>query len=107
MYFVTGKLSSNSLILKRIVPVIEFTPTRISDLFFYIKELLREKKYTIEGAKKILEDYEQDKKPAIEVKEKKSHPETEISVEVDKSSPSVKEDLEEIKDFLKHLLTKL
>ncbi len=47
------------------------------------------------------------KKPAIEVKEKKSHPETDISVEVEKNSPSVKEDLEEIKDFLKHLLTKL
>ena len=76
-------------------------------LLLYIKELLREKKYTIEGAKKILEDYEQDKKPAIEIKEKKSHPETDILVEVDKSNPSVKEDLEEIKDFLKHLLTKL
>jgi hypothetical protein len=56
---------------------------------------------------KILEDYEQEKKPAIEVKEKKSHSETEISVEVDKNSPLMKEDLEEIKDFLKHLLTKL
>jgi DNA-binding transcriptional MerR regulator len=76
-------------------------------LLLYIKELLREKKYTIEGAKKILEDYEQDKKPAIEIKEKKSNPVTDILDEVDKNNPSVKEDLEEIKDFLKHLLTKL
>jgi len=76
-------------------------------LILYIKELLREKKYTIEGAKKILEDYEQEKKPVIELKEKKAHPETDISVEVEKNTPSMKEDLLEIKDFLKHLLTKL
>jgi DNA-binding transcriptional MerR regulator len=76
-------------------------------LILYIKELLREKKYTIEGAKKILEDYEQEKKPVIELKEKKSQPETDISVEVEKNTPSMKEDLLEIKDFLKHLLTKL
>ena len=76
-------------------------------LILYIKELLREKKYTIEGAKKILEDYEQDKKPVPEVKEKKVHTETDISIEVEKNNPSMKEDLEEIKFFLKHLLTKL
>ena len=76
-------------------------------LILYIKELLREKKYTIEGAKKILEDYEQDKKPIIEVKEKKAQIESDIIVEVEKNNPSLKEDLAEIKDFLKHLLTKL
>jgi DNA-binding transcriptional MerR regulator len=76
-------------------------------LILYIKELLREKKYTIEGAKKILEDYEQEKKQAIEIKEKKIHTVTDISVEVEKDIPSLKEDLEEIKDFLKHILTKL
>lgn len=76
-------------------------------LILYIKELLREKKYTIEGAKKILENYEQEKKPVIEVKEKKVHNETDISIEIEKNIPSLKEDLEQIKDFLKHLLTKL
>ena len=76
-------------------------------LILYIKELLREKKYTIEGAKKILEDYEQEKKPVIEVKEKKAQIESDIIVEVEKNNPSLKEDLEELKDFLKHLLTKL
>ena len=75
-------------------------------LILYIKELLREKKYTIEGAKKILEDYEQEKKPIIEVKEKKVQTDSDI-IEVEKNIPSLKEDLEEIKDFLKHLLTKL
>ncbi|MCU0415141.1 MAG: MerR family transcriptional regulator [Ignavibacteriaceae bacterium] len=76
-------------------------------LILYIKELLREKKYTIEGAKKILEDYEQEKKQVVEVKDKKVLTETDISIEVEKNNPSLKEDLEEIKDFLKHLLTKL
>jgi DNA-binding transcriptional MerR regulator len=76
-------------------------------LILYIKELLREKKYTIEGAKKILEDYEHEKKPVIEVKEKKVQSDADISIEVEKNSPSLKEDLEEIKDFLKRLLSKL
>jgi DNA-binding transcriptional MerR regulator len=76
-------------------------------LILYIKELLREKKYTIEGAKKILEDYEQEKKPVIEVKEKKVHNESNIIVEVEKNNSSIKEDLEEIKKFLNLLLTKI
>ena len=76
-------------------------------LILYIKELLREKKYTIEGAKKILENYEQEKKPVVELKEKKVNTNTDISVEVEKNIPSLRENLEEIKDFLKHLLTKL
>lgn len=76
-------------------------------LILYIKQLLREKKYTIEGAKKILEDYEQEKKPVIEVKEKKIQSDTDISIEVEKNVSSLKKDLEEIKDFLNHLLLKL
>jgi DNA-binding transcriptional MerR regulator len=76
-------------------------------LILYIKELLREKKYTIEGAKKILEDYEQEKRPVIEVKEKKVQSNNDISIEIEKNSPTLKEDLEEIKDFLNHLLSKL
>ncbi|HEY6627098.1 MAG TPA: MerR family transcriptional regulator [Ignavibacteriaceae bacterium] len=76
-------------------------------LILYIKELLREKKYTIEGAKKILEDYEPEKKPVIEVKEKKAHNESINYVEVEKNNSSIKEDLEEIKNFLNLLLTKI
>jgi DNA-binding transcriptional MerR regulator len=76
-------------------------------LILYIKELLREKKYTIEGAKKILENYEQEKKTVIEAKEKKVHTDNDISIEVENNIPSLKEDLESMKDFLKHLLTKL
>jgi DNA-binding transcriptional MerR regulator len=76
-------------------------------LILYIKELLREKKYTIEGAKKILENYEQDKKPVLEIKEKKTRTDVDVSAKHNNNDSSLKEDLEEIKNFLKSLLTKL
>jgi DNA-binding transcriptional MerR regulator len=76
-------------------------------LILYIKELLREKKYTIEGAKKILENYEQDKKPVVDIKEKKVAQEIVAEVEVEKDNVSTKEELREIKEFLKYLLSKL
>lgn len=76
-------------------------------LILYIKELLREKKYTIEGAKKILENYEQDKKPIVEIKEKKIIEDTQPEVVMEKENLSVKEDLKEIKEFLKYLLTRI
>jgi DNA-binding transcriptional MerR regulator len=76
-------------------------------LILYIKELLREKKYTIEGAKKILEDYEQNKKPIIELKEKKSDPEQEVTLNQEDKGSVLKDDLEEIKSVLKHLLNKI
>src|SRR3972149_2891862 len=40
-------------------------------LILYIKELLRGKKYTIEGAKKILDENEQGTQPIVEMKERK------------------------------------
>lgn len=76
-------------------------------LILYIKELLREKKYTIEGAKKILENYEQDKKPIVEVKEKKIIEDIKPEVEIVMDNLSVKEDLKEIKEILKYLLQKI
>lgn len=76
-------------------------------LILYIKELLRERKYTIEGAKKILENYEQDKKAIVEIKEKKPQIEVEPTKEVETNNESLKEDLEEIRETLKYLLTKL
>lgn len=76
-------------------------------LILYIKELLREKKYTIEGAKKILEEYEQNKKPILEIKEKKIDSQTDIVSESEKNGLSLKEDLEELKGVLKLLLNKL
>ena len=76
-------------------------------LIMYIKELLREKKYTIEGAKKILEDYthakpaqvsSMAKQPVVEEIELKDE-------EIDK--PSLKKDIEEIKSILELLVSKL
>ena len=76
-------------------------------LILYIKELLREKKYTIEGAKKILEDYIQGKAPEFKVNEKAEHEQIEIKNEDDFSNPSFRNDLEEIKSLLEFILTKL
>ena len=76
-------------------------------LILYIKELLREKKYTIEGAKKILDDQAQDKQLTLEKKEKISASEDAGEQSEIKDKRSLKEDLEEIKSFLKLLLTKL
>jgi len=76
-------------------------------LILYIKELLREKKYTIEGAKKILEDYIQGKAPEFKVNEKAEHEQIEIKDEDDFSNPSSRNDLEEIKSLLEFILTKL
>jgi len=76
-------------------------------LILYIKELLREKKYTIGGAKKILEDYIQGKAPEFKVNEKAEHEQIEIKNEDDFSNPSFRNDLEEIKSLLEFILTKL
>jgi DNA-binding transcriptional MerR regulator len=76
-------------------------------LILYIKELLREKKYTIEGAKKILEDYSQTKPPVFEVKEKKNTVESELKLVEEEAKTSTKELLEELRDFLKVIHTKL
>jgi len=76
-------------------------------LILYIKELLREKKYTIGGAKKILEDYIQGKAPEFKVNEKAEHEPVEIKDEDDLLSTSPKNELEEIKSLLEYILTKL
>ena len=77
-------------------------------LILHIKVLLREKKYTIEGAKKILENYTpENSAPILEVDNKSidSSPSSHDSVKKDKTS--LKKDLEEIKNFLEILVAKL
>lgn len=76
-------------------------------LILYIKELLREKKYTIEGAKKILEDSTQLKTPQIKIEEKLVVDEVEEKFEEEGDKPSLKKDLEEVKSILEYVLTKL
>ena len=76
-------------------------------LIMYIKDLLREKKYTIEGAKKILEDYTHSKTAQV-ISASKQPVVEEIELhdeETDK--PSLKKDLEEIKSILELLVSKL
>lgn len=75
-------------------------------LILHIKNLLRERKYTIEGAKKILENYTPDKVLQVTETEKKSAEETEI-VPIKKEKSSLKKDLEEIKSILELLVSKL
>ena len=75
-------------------------------LIMHIKSLLREKKYTIEGAKKILENYS----PEGSLPQNDPEPvHNEIpSVHTEKKDrPSIKKDLEDIKSILELLVSKL
>ncbi len=75
-------------------------------LIMFIKSLLREKKYTIEGAKKILENYSPDISPQESSINLNNEPLTIIS-ETKKDKSSLKKDLEEIKSILEILVSKL
>lgn len=79
-------------------------------LILYIKNLLRNKKYTIEGAKKILEDYLRGE-PNLDsklAKETVASQEVNNSVDTNKKERlSLKKDLEEIKNILEFLVEKL
>jgi DNA-binding transcriptional MerR regulator len=78
-------------------------------IILHIKSLLREKKYTIEGAKKILVNFKLE--PIIVKTESELSVENEsISVAQNdnkKEKFSIKKDLREVKLFLEYLLTKL
>lgn len=75
-------------------------------LILHIKNLLRERKYTIEGAKKILETYTPDKVLQINEPEKEPIGETD-QLPVKKEKSAIKKDLEEIKSILELLVAKL
>ncbi|MFO7524259.1 MAG: MerR family transcriptional regulator [Ignavibacteriaceae bacterium] len=75
-------------------------------LILHIKNLLRERKYTIEGAKKILENYTPDK--VLQISETEKNP-TDVAetTPVRKERSTIKKDLEEIKSILELLVSKL
>jgi DNA-binding transcriptional MerR regulator len=75
-------------------------------LILHIKTLLRERKYTIEGAKKILENYAPEKalQTNEEEKEKPDDYEPQFSK---KEKSSLHKDLEEVKNLLELLVSKL
>ena len=72
-----------------------------------IKNLLRDKKYTIEGAKKILEEYSTDKNSDSEIEPTLFDTNTSSNSTGKKEKPSLKKDLEEIKDVLEFISSKL
>lgn len=78
-------------------------------LILYIKNLLRERKYTIDGAKKILENYSAERL----VEEQNQLTESTLKPKVEEVNPgtrdkiALKKDLEEIKNLLEFLLAKL
>ncbi len=76
-------------------------------LILLIKSLLREKKYTIEGAKKILENYSPDDAAQQIGNEGLGDNSLTIISDSKKDKPSLKKDLEEIKSILEILVTKL
>jgi DNA-binding transcriptional MerR regulator len=71
-----------------------------------IKNLLRDKKYTIEGAKKILEDYAPDKNNSGDG-ELTLFENVSSNSGNKKDKPSIKKDLEEIRTVLEFFLSKL
>lgn len=75
-------------------------------LILHIKNLLRERKYTIEGAKKIMENYSVDK--LLQHNEPgKVDEELEESVVIKQEKSLLHKDLEEIKNLLEILVSKL
>ncbi len=76
-------------------------------LIMQIKSLLRDKKYTIIGAKKILENYSPENTSSISETEIKNNGQIEIHNEVKKGNNELKKDLAEIKTILELLFNKL
>lgn len=78
-------------------------------VILHIKNLLKEKKYTTEGAKKILENFKPElvtiKSEPEQIQEKVIVPM--VSQEIKKEKNSLKKDLEELKTFLELILDKL
>ena len=79
-------------------------------LILHIKTLLRERKYTIEGAKKIMENYAPEKafqsnENEVEVQVESEAPESQSVIR--ESKTSLQKDLEEVKNLLELLISKL
>jgi DNA-binding transcriptional MerR regulator len=77
-------------------------------LILHIKTLLRERKYTIEGAKKIMENYSPEKLlQSVDQEKTSAMPEVTDSIEIKKDKTPLQKDLEEIKSILELLVSKL
>ncbi len=76
-------------------------------LIMQIKSLLRDKKYTIIGAKKILENYSPDNNSQPLDAETKNNIQVPVHEEIKKDNHELKKDLAEIKTILELLKDKL
>ena len=76
-------------------------------LILQIKSLLREKKYTIEGAKKILQNYVPETTAQHNDPVKIVEAQPVAHNETKKEKESIKKDLEEIKNIIEYLIVKL
>lgn len=76
-------------------------------LILYIKTLLRDKKYTIEGAKKIMEDYTPEKVILSSEPEKILQENITTPQEITKENSNLHKDLEEVKSLLEFLVSKI
>jgi DNA-binding transcriptional MerR regulator len=79
-------------------------------LILQIKNLLRDQKYTIEGAKNILDNSSSNEDQLSFISKfnnSDNENDSKVIVEDKKDKPSMKKDLEEIKNFLQILLAKL
>ncbi len=77
-------------------------------LVLYIKSLLREKKYTIEGAKKILEEYLPETiLQQTDIEKMELEPSGNKLKDFQKEKPNIKKDLEEVRQILELVLSKL
>lgn len=76
-------------------------------LIFFIKKLLREQKYTIDGAKLILENYNGEDFDEVEIERTQNESRLENNKEQPSKNDSLKTDLEEIKKILTYILEKL
>ncbi len=74
-------------------------------LILHIKTLLRERKFTIEGAKKIMENYSPDKLLQVDVQDRSNDKAESQNPKKDKTS--LQKDLEEVKSLLEYLVSKL
>jgi len=75
-------------------------------LIMHIKTLLRERKYTIEGAKKIMENYAPEKALQTNEPEKDTN-EFDESLSLKRDKSALQKDLEEVKHLLELLVSKL
>lgn len=75
-------------------------------LILHIKTLLRERKYTIEGAKKIMENYSPEKILQSSEPEKSAEENTDPQI-IKKEKSNLHKDLEEVKNILEFLVSKL